>query len=328
MDAQEMSTSSEKTFLVVNLSFFGDVLLTNSLCQNLKIKYPNCKIVFLVNKPFVDAAKYQKDVDDVIHIDKRHKHRGLSGLIKFVGSCEYRNKIDAAFVVYGNPRGIILSKLLGAKKIISKPPIYMRFLVNGIPSKNNIKKVQDINGHLFEGLTKEKEKILPIKYLTYPEKNDVTQKLLDDYKNNHLVGLCCTSKSIKKDMPIDVAENLINTLHSQNKKVLFLGSGAIARNYADDLKKIGCNNFVDLVDVTTIYDLANILKVCNGLISVDTGTMHLGYAVNCPTICLFYNDYDIKEWAPDENLYNVKVLKNAKNVEQIIAEYDKLAVKN
>lgn len=324
-----MSISPEKTFLIVNLSFFGDVLLTNPLCQNLKLKYPNCKIVFLVNKPFTDAAKYQKDVDDVIDIDKRQEHRGLFGLIRFARGCCYRNKIDAAFVVYGNPRGIILSRLLGAKKIISKPPVFMRFLVSGIPSKNNnIKKVQDINGHLFEGLTKEAEKILPIKYLTSPEQNQITQKLLKDYNNNDFVGLCCTSKSLKKDLPIDVAFELINALHKQNKRVLFLGNGAISRNYADDLKKSGCTNFVDMVDVTTIYDLANVLTICSGLISVDTGTMHLGYAINCPTVCLFYNNYDIKEWSPDENLYNVKVLQNVKNVDQIIAEYHELLNRN
>ena len=140
------SSDKEKTFLVVNMSCFGDVLLTNSLCQNLKLEYPNSKIVFLADKPFVEAAKYQKDVDDVIYMDKHNKHRGFLGLIRFVCTCKYRNKIDAAFVTYGNPRGIIVSKLLGAVKIISKPAKYMRFLITSMPSQDkSIVKVQERN---------------------------------------------------------------------------------------------------------------------------------------------------------------------------------------
>ena len=65
----------QKIFLVINLSFFGDVLLTNTLCQNIKQEYPDSKIVFLVNKPFYDAAKYQYCVDDVICFDKKMNTR-------------------------------------------------------------------------------------------------------------------------------------------------------------------------------------------------------------------------------------------------------------
>ena len=59
---------------------------------------------------------------------------------------EYRKKIDAAFIVYGNPRGIIISKLLGAKKIISKPPKFIKFLVSNIPAndKTIIKELKDL----------------------------------------------------------------------------------------------------------------------------------------------------------------------------------------
>ena len=86
----------EKTFLVINLSCFGDILLTNSLCQNIKILYPNSKVIFCVDKPFEEVAKYQKDVDEVMVFDKRGKDKGLINLAKYafrskdIGRC-YRN---------------------------------------------------------------------------------------------------------------------------------------------------------------------------------------------------------------------------------------------
>lgn len=316
---------NEKVFLIVNMACFGDVLLTNSLCQNLKNNYPNCKIVYLVNKPYIDAAKYQNGVDDVVYMDKRNKHKGLLGIIKFVRSCKYKNKIDASFIIYGNPRGIIVSKLLRAKRIVSVPPQFIKFLVTNIPSiDKTVIKAQEINAHLFQGFTSKKEKFLPIKYDTNPKNSFIAQKIQENYLNKDLIGLCFTSKSISKDMPIEEAIKLINTLNEQNKILLFLGSGAKARAYADNLKKQGCTNFVDLTNVTSIYDLSNILKICKCLISVDTGTMHLGYAVECPTLCIFFQKNTAKKWAPDENLYNVKVLDNNYSINEVISYIKKL----
>lgn len=313
-------TDVEKIFLIVNMACFGDVLLTNSLCQNLKLEFPNCKIVFLVNKPFVEVAKYQQDVDDVIYMDKHHDHRGLLGLIKFAMHCKYRNRIDAAFVVYGNPRGIIASKLLGAKKIVSEPPQFIKFMVSNIPSNDkNIVKAQDINAHLYQGFTLKKEKVLPIKYKTNPQENFITTKIVKNYENKEIIGLCCISKTLSKDLPIEEAIELIDRLNEQEKVVLFLGNGAVARKYADNLKKRGCTNFVDLTNITSIYDLGNLLKQCKCLISVDTGTMHLGYAVGCPTICLFFQKNTAKKWAPDEKLYNVKVIDREYSIEKVMS---------
>lgn len=116
---QQKSVVNLKTFLVINLSYFGDVLLTNSLCQAIKQEYPESKVVFLVNKPFYEAAKYQKDVDDVLYFDKCGVHRGFLGLLKFILTCKYRNKIDTAFIMYANDRGVLISFGLGAKERIS-----------------------------------------------------------------------------------------------------------------------------------------------------------------------------------------------------------------
>ncbi len=317
----------QKTFLIVNLSFFGDVLLTNPLCQNLKTEYPDCKIVFLTNKPFVEVAKYQKDVDDAIFLDKRKENKGFLGLIKFAYHCKYRNKIDVAFVVYGNPRGIIVSRLLGAKRVVAKPPKFIKFLVSDIPTGREPIKAQDINGHLFEGYAKKAEKVLPIKYLTNPKESFIAKKIRENYPNSTLIGLCCTSKCKSKDMLLEHAIEIINNLHTKGKTVLFFGSGQIARNYADNIKKHGCTNFVDLTNITSIYDLANLLSVCEKLISVDTGTMHLGYAVSCPTVCVFYQNGPSKKWAPDEKLYNVKIIENDITPEKIIESMDKLPKK-
>ena len=61
----------EKVFLVFNTACFGDVLLCNPLCQNIKNIWPNSKVIFICDKNFKDVAKYQKGVDDVVIYDKK-----------------------------------------------------------------------------------------------------------------------------------------------------------------------------------------------------------------------------------------------------------------
>ena len=91
--------AESKVFLVFNTACFGDVLLCNTLCQNIKRIYPNSKVVMIVNKPFLEAAKYQKDVDDVVVFDKNGEHKGIKGILKFIADFPYK-KPFCSFITY------------------------------------------------------------------------------------------------------------------------------------------------------------------------------------------------------------------------------------
>ena len=124
-----MIKNEPKIFLVINLSYLGDVLVTNALCQNIKLNYPDSKVVFMVNKPFYEAALNQECVDDVIYYDKKNEHKGILGFFKFLFNCPYKNKIDTTIILYANDRGIVLSYLLGSKIRISSSKTISKLLV-------------------------------------------------------------------------------------------------------------------------------------------------------------------------------------------------------
>lgn len=299
----------EKIFLVINLSYFGDVLLTNSLCQNIKNSYPDSKIVFLTDKPFVEAAKYQYCVDDAIYIDKRGENKGFLGLLKFVLNCEYRNKVYAAFTMYDNDRGILISRLLNAQKRISGPSRAVKWMLTDIhKERSELIHMQDISGDFIRTLSGENGKLYPIKYITNPESDKLTQKIAQQYKDKSIISLCTVSKQKDKDMPIQTTIDIINKLNSQGKTVFYFGAGKACQDYATELKKNGCLKFVDLTNVTTINELANVMQLCEAVISIDTGTMHLAYATGVPTVCVFYRKEMIKKWAPRKSLYKSTVV--------------------
>ena len=326
-----MSDSNEqKIFLIINLSCFGDVLLTNTLCQNIKLNYPESKVVLLVDKPFYEAAKYQYCVDDTIYFDKKKENKGILGLLKFVIGCKYKNKIYAAFVMYDNDRGILLSYFLHAQKRISGPNKILKWMLTDIhfERKNELVHMEDINGDFIRTLTGKNGEILPVKYLTNPTQEELTQKIAKEFQNKELIGLCTVSKQKDKDMPLETAIEIINDISSKGKTVLLFGAGEECRKYRDKLKAKGCLNFVDLTDKTTIYEMANIMQLCKAIISIDTGTMHLAYASGRPTVCVFYKKEMTTKWAPRKSLYPHTVVIDKNYTAENIIQNTKEIIKN
>ena len=48
----------EKVFVIFNTTCIGDMLVTNTLVQNVKSYYPDSKVIFVCNAPFKDVALY------------------------------------------------------------------------------------------------------------------------------------------------------------------------------------------------------------------------------------------------------------------------------
>ena len=271
-------------FVIVLLAGFGDVILCNSLLQNIKHLYPNSKNIFIVDKPWLEVAKYQKDVDDVIIFDKRGINKGLFGILSFIHKFPYK-KIDYLFKVYDNDRVNILSFMMRPKHTIGKP-------------YDNKVTVQERHNNLLKKITNSPIVNYPI---IYNVDNNIPQNLQNYILNNKkYIALCPCSSRIEKNMPLETAIKLINKFN--NYEVIITGSGNTAKKYAENLINNDCK-FINLVNKTTIYELAKVLRNCKALISVDTGTMHFGYANNIPTLCVFYEQENIMYWAPFKTLY-------------------------
>lgn len=291
--------------LVFNTACFGDVLVCNSLCQNIKRINSNAKVIFVVDKPFVEVAKYQKDVDDVVVFDKKGEHRGIKGILKFISSFPYK-KPFVSFITYPNLRNCFVAKLLGSK-----------YVVEGKSFTKSKLSTQEQHTRLLSKITKKEIINLPIEYLVenkVPEAMQGTVNLGGKY-----IGFCALTKNTIKNIPIKTSIELIKKINTDNEyKVLFFGVGKENEEYASALKAAGCE-FIDLVNKTTIYELAQVLKCCTVLVSADTGTMHLGYAVKTPVVAVFNERMTLKNWQPNPSLYKSVTISSNPTAENIYA---------
>ena len=296
------SFDDSKTFVVFNTACFGDVLVCNTLCQNIKRIYPKSKLVFVVNKPFYDVAKNQKDVDEVIIYDKKGRHKGLMGMCKFINEFPYKHPF-ASFVTYRSVRNMIIANFIKS-----------RFVFEGKKRLDIYNSMQESHTELLQVLTNKKIENIPIK--CFADKNLPEHLAKELPQNEKYIALCSLTKNPPKDMPLDVAFGIIKGICAKGYKAVFVGTGDNTIKYSQKLKNRGCE-FIDLVNKTTIPELGSVLLNCSALISVDTGTMHYGYALGVPTTAIFYESITPKNWAPNTNLYNVAVIKNNQTAENI-----------
>jgi len=306
----------KRVFVIFNTTSIGDVLVTNTLVQNIKYFYPDSYIVFVCNTPIYDVAKYQADVDDVITYDKK-RDNNIAGYLHFVKNFPYK-KPFASFVTYANERNLLFSRLIGAEHIIS----HNKFMLWNTKEKFKIKKyphMKDQWGGMIEVLTGE-HKNLPIKYNAPEINTPIIQKIKE---LNKPLPLSVTSNLAGKDMKVEDCAELINLINVEGYTPVMTGAGNIARKFTDDLKKNGCLDFIDIVDCTSILELANVLKVCGSCISVDTGTMHLANALQVPVVGIFYMGISYM-WGSDKTLYPSIMLDGKVSPQEIFNAYKEL----
>ena len=301
--------NNTKTFVIFNTSCFGDVLVCNTLCQNIKMAYPDSKVVFVVDKPFYDVAKCQKDVDDVIVYDKKGIHKGLGGIIKFAKDFPYK-KPFATFNTYGNARNNVIAKLIGAQYPIIGKRVRGRNIT-----------MQEAHTALFKQFTNKNLQNFPIKCYADENLPEHLKELMPRW--NRYIALCVLTKNPPKDMPFMTAVELINKINYFGYKAVIVGTGDNTVQYAQELENVGCK-FINLVNKTSIPELGSVLKKCEALISVDTGTMHYGYALGVPTTAVFYEKITLPQWAPNPNVYNTVLIRENQTAENIFDKTQKL----
>ncbi len=307
----------EKIFVIFNTTNIGDVLVTNTLVQNIKYYYQDSKVVFVCKKQMGDVARYQSGVDDVVTMDKESIN-SFGKFLSFIKNFPYK-KPFASFVTYSNERNLLISRLIGAKHIIS----HHKFKLWNTKEKYKLKEYTHMNdkwGGMIESLTNEHKKFA-IKY--QPPKVD-TPILRQLEQLNKPVALSVTSNFKSKDMKVQDCAELIELLNQNGYTPVMTGAGAVASQYVIDLRKMGCFDFVDIVGCTSFVELAHALQICGGCISVDTGTMHFANALQVPVVGIFYVG-EMEKWGSDTELYPAKILSNGNNnASSIFSAYKEL----
>ena len=293
---------------VISLGFLGDTLMVGPLCANIRKNFPDSKIIYIVNKVFEDVPKGFKSVDEIFPFDKTGKHKGLWGYIKFAKEFPYRNNIDYCIITHEHERSLIAAKVIGAKKIISKP-VKNSPLNIFINMKRPIIQSEIENTYKADYFTDFLQPICTPEHfpVCYSRKEIDDKLILDkfDLPKKYIV-LSPTTKDLVKDWDFEYVKKFIE---NSPLPVVLVGTDKAF----ESAKKLDCNGveYINLTKQTTISELGVVIKHGQVCVSCDTGTFHFSYSQGVKTIGIFFNKDFIKMWAP-KNLKNVTILTGEK----------------
>ena len=132
-----------KNILVINMLHIGDLLLATPVLSTLRANYPGSRITLLADAKIDGLVRYNKNIDELIPVDKKGHHNKLGNYLKLIGEIRRRN-FDLVINLHPNERASALAAFSGAKKIVGYSSfgfgMFFDVLVN---NKNFDKKVKN-----------------------------------------------------------------------------------------------------------------------------------------------------------------------------------------
>ncbi len=271
--------------LVIRSDRFGEFLLNIPALRVLRKAYPRANITLAVSPAVKELALALECVDEVEVWNKAFR-RAMRG-----------KKFDACIVL--NP---------------AKEAHWAAFWA-GIPVRAGYDRkwgfllTHKIKDEKYLGLRHEVEYNLELVRLVLPlasalPRNDEGVSIRVAAKCDLMIGGKIvaihpfTSDPVKQ-WPVDRFMELAGRISRElGVKVIFVGKTGDGRGIKRNAENLGA---LDLVNKTSLTELACVLKRCSMLVTCDSGPMHLAAAVGTPVIALFRNDLPgktAKRWGP------------------------------
>lgn len=282
-----------KRILLIKLDAIGDVIRTTPLVEALKKKYPNCHITWLVkdisrplieNHPNIDRL-FTCNFESVLRLEAEEFDL-LLNLDKAPVMAAFANKIKAK-----EKKGYFLDTFGNIQPFDKDAEYHHAMCMDNWGKKSSNKKhfVQltfELCGLEFNG-----EEYL----LSYAE----DKAYIDSFKkanglvNQPLIGLvtgCGRVYPHKKwtlEGYVKLAKDII---HKMNGKVILFGSNDEAERNREILIRLSeeeKNNVIDMSGKTSIVQFAQLISICNAIVTGDTSGMHMAIAKKVPVVAMF-----------------------------------------
>lgn len=273
-----------KSILVVRNDRFGEFLLNIAALRALKEAYPGAKIVLAVSLEVKELAECVEYVDQIAVWDT-----GFKGNLR-------KYNFDACIILNPTKEAHWLSFLAGIPVRVGYNRKWGFLLTHKSADNKGL------------GLKHEVETNLELVGLIGAKTKDSSVYLgkLPPSANPVYAGAVAvhpfTSDAVKQ-WPVERFRQLARRLSGELRaKVLIVGKGegASKGRAREEFDHLG-DEIINLIDKTSLVELAQLLKQCRLLVTCDSGPMHLAAAVGTPVVALFRNDLPGKtarRWGP------------------------------
>ncbi len=265
-----------KKILIIRLSSIGDIVLTQPVAQVLRETYPKASIEYLTKKPFIGLVKSFGCVDK-IHI-WNNKNTLLKKLReqKFDVVIDLHSKLNTFFIKLS---------VRGRKTVTYSKKHFLRWKIIKKLTNKSILSTVDV---YFTALSKLgiKKKIEYPKLYPNLKQNNI-KNFRKDYPDRQLIGIFPGALHKTKIYPLDKLAEFINLIPEDWEcKFIILGSGS-EKELSEELATKSKLDLMNLCGEFDIPDLIGVIDKLDGVISNDSGPMHIAAALGIPQIAIF-----------------------------------------
>lgn len=295
---KQINLNGIERILVINLAFIGDMLLSSPTIAALKAAIPHAKIDVLATPVTAPIAVHHPDVQQVHIYDKRNEHKGLWAGLKLANQIR-QEKYELAICLNFASRGAILAWAAGIPlRIGYKAQQAQWFLTHDLPAVRKPDR-HEAENHLAVleplGIKAQDTKL---RYQVKPEDEASLWTKLPELKkksSQRRLAFCPIGSYARKSWPLDRMAQVI--LKASTEATCYLIGGTKEAIALEKVSHQAEGKAQVLAGTLTLAELGAFLKQMDGLITVDTGPLHMAQALQIPTIAL-YGPTDPKIWGP------------------------------
>ena len=284
--------------LILRFSSIGDIVLTTPIVRCLKEQVPDAEIHYLTKHKFRSLLEHNPYIDK-LHTFEEGKLAAVTQSLKSLS-------IDLIVDLHKNTRTRKIKTFLGTKSLSFKKLnvqkwLFVNFKINLLPDKHIVDRYFVAIDSL--GVMNDQK---GIDFFTAPDlaNTEALSELPDRYFTVAIGGTYHTKQ---------ISAELILTIHKRlNLPLVLLGGGeSDAKKAIDIVNNSNTTGIINMVNRLSINESALAIKNSKGLITGDTGLMHIASAYSVPIHSIWGNthpDFGMYAYRPkSENIYNHKV---------------------
>lgn len=303
-----------KKILVVNLLHIGDLLLVTPALRTLRANYPNSHITLLADAKIDGLVKYNRNIDELISVDKKGYHNKLPNFIRLIWEIRKR-QFDLVINFHPNERASALAAFSGGKKITGYASkgfgMFFKPLIHNTNFDFAYKNRPDIMHQATEHLNTLKTVLeLPLieeqgleMWVDEASGQKADSMLQEAYQANglaqvpqKLIGLNTgASWPTKRWVPAGFAA-VADQLVGEGYGVIFFG-GPMDQENVQAIRQLmrqgGRPEIIQFTGKITLLELAALMKRCAVVVTNDSGPMHVAIANQVPVVAIFGSSNEV-----------------------------------
>lgn len=272
----------------------GDLLLVTPVLRALRTAYPDSQIALLADSKLSELVKYNKNINELIVIDKKGYHNKLRHYLQAVADIRAK-RFDLVINLHANERASFIAAFSGAKKIVGYATFGLHWFFDKTMKNRKAIKHQ-VESHFdvlreFVGITAIDDRGIEMWLDDYAE-----TKAAEIWKEQFgsttakVIGLNIGASWPTKRWRSEYYAELADRLLDMGYAIAYFG-GSMDREIVDETIAKMQNKDHSLLKVFTgqlsLMELAAMLKRCTVLITNDSGPMHIAVAMDVPLVTMF-----------------------------------------